>query len=153
MRQREHGERERLQRRQRLRPHENACADPAIDEHAGERRENERRDLSPEADDAEQQRRSGQSIDEPARRDARDPRSDERDALAAEEESKVAMGERAGDARARGVGRHDALFRTLPAIRFSDYFLAQCGPVVHAFTSNNDAGSSIPVFQSEYSSV
>jgi hypothetical protein len=58
---------------------------PSIHQHAGERRQEKRRNLSPESHDAEEKRGTGQPINEPARGDARDPRADERDALSAEE--------------------------------------------------------------------
>ena len=57
----------------------------------------QRRNLAAEADDAEQQLGAGQAVDEPARGDAGDPRADERDALAAEEEAVVAMSKGAGE--------------------------------------------------------
>ena len=83
--------------------------DPApvvpIHEHAGKRRDDERRDLSGESGDAEQQLRSGQPVDQPARRHARDPRADEGNALTAEEEAEVAMLQGARQApRGRGHG-------------------------------------------------
>ena len=92
---RQHGERERLQHREHLRDDQDAMPVPAVDEHAGERREHERRDLAAEADDAEQQRRAGEPIDQPARGNARDPGADQRDALSAEEEAVVSGAERA----------------------------------------------------------
>jgi hypothetical protein len=76
---------------------------PPVHQHTGEGGEHQRRDLTAESYDAEQQGRPRESIHEPARGDARDPRPDERDALAAEEEAEVARGERAGDARVRQV--------------------------------------------------
>ena len=46
-------------------------------------------------DDAEQQGRAGEPVDQPAGGDARDPGADERNALAAEEQPVVAVPERA----------------------------------------------------------
>src|SRR5438270_7568316 len=71
---------------------------PPIDQYARERREDEHGNLSGECDDAEEQLRSGEAVHEPARGDARDPRSDQRDRLPAEEEAIVAMTKSAGDA-------------------------------------------------------
>src|SRR5262249_14305042 len=81
--------------RQRLRDDQQPVAIPSIDEDARKRRERHRRDLSAEPDDAEEEFRSGEAIDQPARGDAGDPGADERDALAAEEETVVAMSKRA----------------------------------------------------------
>ena len=67
----------------------------AIDDHPGKRRQQQRRDLPAEADDAEQQLRAGEPVDQPARGDARDPRADQRDALSAEEQAVVAVPQRA----------------------------------------------------------
>ena len=72
---RQRREDERLQHRDRLRDHEQPAAVPAIDEDAGERAEKKRRKLPREPDDPEQQRRSGQPIDQPAGRGRRDPRA------------------------------------------------------------------------------
>ena len=94
MREREGGERERLQRGERLRPHEHRALVPAVDPDAGEGREQEGRNLAREADDAEQPRGAGEAIDEPTGGDARHPGADERDALAAEEEAEVGRAER-----------------------------------------------------------
>ena len=72
-----------------------------------------RRDLPAEADDAEQQLRAGQAVDQPARRDARDPRPDQRHALPAEEEPVVAVPQGAGElSRARG---HQAILQARAA--------------------------------------
>ena len=95
LREREPRERERLQHGERLRPDQDLAAVDAIDEDAGDGREQEGGDLSGEADDAEQQRGAGEAIDEPDGGDARHPGADERDALAAEEEAEVAMAQRA----------------------------------------------------------
>ena len=61
------------------------------------------RNLPGEADRAQQQRRSGEPVDQPDGRDARHPRADERDALPAEEEPEVAMAQRAPCVRGRPV--------------------------------------------------
>src|SRR4051812_34386811 len=76
----------------------------AIHEHAGERRQQQRRYLSAETDDAEEECGSGNPVDEPARRDARDPRPDERYRLPAEEETVVTVSESAEKTWALLVG-------------------------------------------------
>ena len=91
----ERGEDERLDCREDLGPDEEVAAVEAVDEDAGEGREQEGGNLAGEADDAEQQRGAGKAVDEPTGGDAGHPGADERDALAAEEEAEVAMAERA----------------------------------------------------------
>ncbi len=73
---------------------------PPVDEHSGDRRQEQRRDLAAEADDAEQQRGAGEAVDQPAGGDAGDPGADERDGLAAEEEAIVAVAEGAEEGHA-----------------------------------------------------
>src|SRR5207248_3009961 len=114
-RQRENGERERLECGERLRPNKNAMSVPPVDEHAREWRQNERRDLSPESHNPKKKRRVGKTVDEPARRDPRDPRTNQRNALAAEEETIVAVRQRAGQARSSN-DCHGRPFRTPPAM-------------------------------------
>ena len=80
--------------REHLRHDEDAVPIPPVHEHARERREEKRRNLPAEPDDAEEQFRAGQAIDQPARGDARDPGPDEREALAAEEEAVIAVPKR-----------------------------------------------------------
>ena len=58
---------DRLHAATRLRQDQHAVAVPAIDDDAGERREQQRRNLPGEADDAEEQLRTGEPIDQPAR--------------------------------------------------------------------------------------
>ena len=59
--------------------------------------------LAGEADGAQQQRRSGEAIDQPAGGDAGHPGADEGDALAAEEEPEVAMAKGPPGVRAAGL--------------------------------------------------
>ena len=61
-----------------------AASRPAHD--SGERPENECRYLSGKANQSEQEQRAGESVDEPACCDARDPRSDQGYTLTGEEE-------------------------------------------------------------------
>ncbi len=91
MRQGERGESERLDGGGGLRGYEKLAAIEALDPDAGERAEEERDDLSGEADDAKQKRRVGEAIDEPACGEARHPGADHGDALAEEEELEVAV--------------------------------------------------------------
>ncbi len=83
--------------------------DPAsihpIDEDAGKRGDDERRNLPAEAGDAQQQLRTGEPVDEPARGDARDPGADKGNALAAKEETEVTVLQGARQAQPR-VRRH-----------------------------------------------
>src|SRR6185312_10960373 len=75
---------------------------PSVDQHTAERREDQRRNLAAEADDAEQERGAGESIYQPARCDSGDPCTDERYALAAEEQAVIAAAECAADAWSAG---------------------------------------------------
>ena len=79
---------------------------PAVGEHAREWSEKKRRDLPRETGDAEEQRRVGEPVDEPAHGDSLHPGADERDALPREKEAKVARAKRAhrkGETRSRGA--------------------------------------------------
>ena len=71
-----------------------------VDPDAGEGGKDKGGDLAGETDCAQQQSRSREAVDEPGGGDAGHPRADEGDALAAEEETEVAMAE-----SAPGVGR------------------------------------------------
>ena len=93
-RQGQRGQREGLQHRHGLRRDEQPVAVPPIDVDAGERADEERGELPREADDAEEEGRSGQAIDEPARRRRGDPRAGQRDDLSAEEQPVVPIAER-----------------------------------------------------------
>ena len=90
------GKRRRLQQRQDLRDEQDSPPVVPVDDHAGQWREQQRWYLSAETDDAEQQLRAGQSVDQPARRHTCDPCPDQRNALAAEEKPVVAVAERPG---------------------------------------------------------
>ena len=74
-----------------LGPDEELAAVHAVDDDAGEGREEEGGDLAGEADGAEEKRGAGETVDEPAGGDAGHPGADEGDALAGEEEAEVAM--------------------------------------------------------------
>src|SRR6185295_20143016 len=87
------------QHRQELGHDENAVAIPSVDEHPGERSENQRRDLTEETDYAKQKDGSAQSVDKPAGGNACDPGANERDRLAAEEEPVVPVLKRASEMR------------------------------------------------------
>jgi hypothetical protein len=93
---------ERLKHRQRLRRNDGAAEVPAINQHAGDGREEKRRDLPGEADDAEQRRRVSQAIDQPGGGDGGHPVADERNDLPGEEEAVVAVAQRAEDEREPG---------------------------------------------------
>ena len=88
---------------------------PAIDPHAGERRQDEGRNLTGEANDAEQPGRARQPVDEPTGRHPRQPRSDQRNALPGEEEPIVAMAERSPECSNHRRGRHGSVDHTLSA--------------------------------------
>ena len=72
---------------------------PSIDQGARERGQDERRDLTGEPDDAEQPGRAGHAVNEPRRRDLREPGPDQRQALADEVEPVVPMPKRAPEAQ------------------------------------------------------
>ena len=78
----------------------------AIDHDAGERCEQQRRNLAREADDTEEELRTGEPVDQPADRDTGNPRADQGDALSVEEESIVTVRERSRDAES-----HTASYR------------------------------------------
>ena len=89
------GEREGLQHRERLRDEQNIAAIQAVHPDSGEGREKKCGDLSREADDAQQERRAGEAIDEPAGREARHPRAHQRNALSTEVQAKISVAQRA----------------------------------------------------------
>jgi hypothetical protein len=79
----------------------------AVDDDARKRGEQQGRDLTAETDNTEQKRGAGEPVNQPARGDPRDPGPDERYTLASEEESVIAMSERAENSGALLVG-HDS---------------------------------------------
>ncbi len=93
-RKRQYSQSERLQHRKYLGDHQDPVAIPAVDPHSSERRQRERWNLSGKAHDAQQERGTGQPVDQPAGGDARHPGADQRDGLSAEEQPVVAIGER-----------------------------------------------------------
>jgi hypothetical protein len=80
-----------LEHRQHLCDYEDAVAIPAIYQYTCERREQKSWDLSKESDYTEQENRTAQPIDQPARCNAGDPGPDQRDSLSAEEETIIAV--------------------------------------------------------------
>ena len=97
---------ERLQRRQHLGDEKDPPAVPAVADHAAERREHQQWNLTSERDNAEEKLGTGEPEHEPARRHARDPRSDEGKRLSAEEQAIVPVPERADQlARSRVAHR------------------------------------------------
>ena len=86
---RQHREHRRLDERQHLGPQQDALPAPAIHEDAGDRPEKQHGDLRAEAHQPEQECRIGEPVDQPARRQPRDPRPDERDALTGEKQPVV----------------------------------------------------------------
>ena len=94
MRKCEPRQRERLHHGQSLRPYQHFAAVDAVDDDAGDGREQKCRYLACEANGAKQQGRLREPVDQPGRRDARHPCADQRDALAAEEESEIPMSQR-----------------------------------------------------------
>ncbi len=74
-----------------LGPDQQAAAMEPLDPDAGERPQKKSDDLPGEADHAEQQRRVGQAVDQPARGQPRHPGADQRDALPGEVEPEVAV--------------------------------------------------------------
>ncbi len=97
--QRERRQGERLDGAGGLRPHQQLAAIEALHPHARKRPQRKRNDLSREAYDAQQQRRMGQVIDQPGRRQPRHPGADHRDALTEEEELEVAVPQRSPGVR------------------------------------------------------
>ena len=71
------------------------CRFQPVHPDAGKRRQQEGRNLPREADHAEQQRRTGQPVHQPAGGDARHPGADQRHALPAEKQAVVAVAQRA----------------------------------------------------------
>jgi hypothetical protein len=107
VRERQYREQRGLEKRPHLRPQQDPPSVVPIDQHARERRDDQRRDLTGEPRHAEQELRPGQPVDKPARRNTCDPGADEGNALTAEEEAEVAMLQGARQAP-RGRG-HDPI--------------------------------------------
>ncbi len=84
------GEKRGLQHGQSLRQQQQAPPVPAVGEDAGEGGEEKSGDLSGETDHAEQHRRAGEAVDEPADGHLLHPGADQRNALAGEKKTKVA---------------------------------------------------------------
>jgi len=88
---------------------------PPVDEHTGERRQDQRGDLPKKTDDAEQEYRTAEPVYQPTGGNPRNPGADEGNCLAAEEESVVPMVKRAREVwcsartlmRFAMCGRHD----------------------------------------------
>ena len=93
-RERQRGQRQRLDHGEGLRPHQHLAAVEPVHPYAGEGRQQKGGNLPGKADRAQQQRRTGEPVDQPAGGHARHPRADERDGLPAEEEPEVAMAQR-----------------------------------------------------------
>ena len=92
---RQRGQSQRLDHGEGLGPDQHLALVEPVYPHAGEGRQQKGGNLPGKADRAQQQGRAGEPVDQPAGGDARHPRADERDALAAEEEAEVAMAQRA----------------------------------------------------------
>jgi hypothetical protein len=75
----------------------------AVHPNSGDRREEEGGDLPGEADDAEQKRRAGEAIDEPAGGEARHPCARQGNALLAEVGAEISVAQRAPGVRDAGV--------------------------------------------------
>ncbi len=86
----EDGEHHRLREHQRLGQQQPAPAVDAVGDDAGEIAEQQDADVGAERDDAEQPRRAGQPVDEPAHCDLLQPGADHRQPLADEEQPEVA---------------------------------------------------------------
>src|SRR5690242_621333 len=84
MGERERGQGERLQHRQRLRDQHGAVTIPTVHPDAGKRGKKERGNLAHEAGQAEQECGTGETVHQPAGRQARHPRADQGDALPCE---------------------------------------------------------------------
>jgi hypothetical protein len=106
-RKRQRGQRQRLDHRQGLGPHQHLPAVEPVHPYAGKGRQKKGGNLSCKADRAQQQRRAGQPVDQPAGGHARHPRADHRDALPAKEKPEVAMAQR--PPRMRDAGGHAQL--------------------------------------------
>lgn len=90
-----------MQHGQGLGDEQNVAAIEAVDPDSGEGGEEERGDLSGEADDAEEECGTGEAIDEPTGGQARHPCAHQGNALAAEVEAKISVAQgapRVGDA-------------------------------------------------------
>ena len=98
---------ERLQHGEDLRHDQGAVPVPAVDPHAGDRSEEEHRDLRAETDDAQQDGRPRQPVDQPTGGDAGHPRADQRDGLSAEKQPVVPGFERA---QREGETAHTSIF-------------------------------------------
>jgi hypothetical protein len=92
-----------LEHRERLGGDQQAVLVEPVGHDAPDRRQDERPDLGAEADEAQQERRARQGVDEPGEGDLLDPRADERDPLAAHEEPIVAGSERPQQAVSRSA--------------------------------------------------
>jgi hypothetical protein len=99
----ERGQYESLGHRQALRQHKKTAPVPPVGHNAGERAEYEGRYLPGKTDDAEHQRRVRHAVYQPTHRDMLHPRSDQRDALASEEQPEVAVTQSAEHASHAGA--------------------------------------------------
>jgi hypothetical protein len=116
--QRQIRQRRALKKRQDLRHYDHAMAIPSIHEHARERRDDKRRNLRREAHDAEHGRglehrvAFGDPVNQPAGRGCGEPRSNQRNALAKEEKSIVAVLQRPQqELHPRGPGVNRSFFK------------------------------------------
>jgi len=82
-----------LDHRQDLCGHQQAMTVPAIDQHPGKRGKYKRWNPAGEADDPQEETGLGQTENEPADGDLLHPGADQRDALAAEKETVIPVGE------------------------------------------------------------
>jgi hypothetical protein len=85
------GEREGLQHRQELRHDQNLAAIEAVHPDSGDGREKKCGDLAGEADDTEQEGRTGETIDEPTCGEARHPCAHQRGGLSGEVEAEISV--------------------------------------------------------------
>ena len=100
----QHRQRERLEHRKHLRDHEGGVPVPPIDPYSSKRRQKERWDLSGKAHHSQQKRRVGEAVHQPSGSDAGHPSADQREALAAEKQTVVAVPQGADHQRPVGIG-------------------------------------------------
>src|SRR3989454_1012793 len=126
----EHGQRQRLEHLQSLRPHDEATLVHAIHHDTRVQREQQHAQGAERLRQPDGERRVGDVEHQPAERDRLHPGPDERDALTEEEEPEVAVGKRSEPKRARGGGgafvhcgkaRRRPIFRVGSQMKYTTY--------------------------------
>src|SRR6266702_4156600 len=126
----EHGQRERFEHLQSLRPHDEATLVHAIHDDTRVQREQQHAQGAERLRQPDGERRVGDAEHQPAERDRLHPGPDERDALTEEEQPEVAVGKRSEPKRARGGGggfvhcgkaRRRPIFRVGSPMKYTTY--------------------------------